>query len=112
MKVSAKTKEKPTPVEIEYDFPETLGGIQEQWGDEVTYQAAKSAIVISLQAFMRRLIEKDKSTAEIQAEASKWRPDVKTIIKQSAFEKATSSLDKLTPEERKILLEKLRAMPA
>jgi len=39
-----------------------------------------------------------------------WKPDVRSIVKQSAFEKAASSLDKLSPEERKQLLAKLRAM--
>lgn len=110
MKVSAKTKEKPTPVTIEVNIPDGTDNLVKAYGTEVVGTAAKGAIVISLQAFMRRLIEKGKTPAEIQAEGSKWKPDVRTIVKQSAFEKASSSLDKLSPAERAELLKKLQAI--
>lgn len=110
IEVSAKTKEKPTPVKVSYDLPDTLGGLQKAYGDEVVAAAAKGAIVISLQAFMRRHIDKGTPVAEIQKAVSAWRPDVRTIVRQSAFEKATSSLKQLTPEERKKLLAELQAI--
>lgn len=110
MKVSAKTKEKPTPVTIEYPIPDTLEGLRKQFGDDVVTAAAKGAVIISLQSVMRRYIDKGKTQAEIQAEAAKWKPDVRTVVKQSAFEKAASSLDKLSVQERAELLKKLSAM--
>lgn len=109
MKVSAKTKEKPTPVTIEYDVPEKLADLTKRFGEDVVAAAAKGQIVISLQAFMRRHIEKGTSQAELQKAASAWKPDVRTVVKQSAFEKATSQLDKLSPQERQELLKKLQA---
>ena len=109
MKVSAKTKAKPTPVSVEYNIPNDLTGLAKAFGEEVIATAAKGAIVISLQAFIRRHIEKGTAPAELQKEVTAWKPDVRTITKQSAFEKATSALDKLTPEERKSLLAKLQA---
>lgn len=109
MKVSAKTKAKPTPVSVDYPVPDDLEGMRKAFGDDVVKASAKGAVVISLQAFMRRLIEKGKTQGEIQGEVSKWKPDTKTIIKQSAFEKATSALDKLSPQERADLLKKLQA---
>lgn len=108
MKVQAKTKEKPTPIAVEFDVPEKLPDLTKKFGDDVVTAAARAQIVISLQAFMRRLIEKGKTQAEVQAEASKWKPDVRTVVKQSAFEKATSQLDKLSADERKALLKKLQ----
>jgi len=110
MKISAKTKSKPTPVTVEYDIPADLEGKRKAFGDEVINASAGGAIVISLQAFMRRLITKDKKPAEIQTEVSKWKPDARTVVKQTALEKASSALDKLSPEERKALMEKLRAL--
>ena len=110
MKVAAKTKEKPTPVTVEVNIPDKLEDQRKAYGDEVVAAASKGAIVISLQAFMRRMIEKGKTPAEIQAEATKWKPDTRTIVKQSAFEKATSALDKLSPTERADLLKKLQGM--
>jgi len=112
MKISAKTKEKPAPISVDYDVPEKLEDLQKKFGGEVVAAAAKAQIVISLQAFMRRHIEKGTNHAELQKEVSAWRPDVRTVVKQSAFEKVTSSLDKLSPEERKKLLEQLRAKAA
>src|SRR5216684_5250898 len=110
MKVSATVKKLPgsPSVAVEYPIPDTLEGFRKSFGDEVTYAAAKGATVISLQAFLRRLVEKGTSQAEIQKQATAWKPDVRTIVKQSAFEKATSSLGKLSPDERKKLLAELQ----
>lgn len=110
MKVSAKTKEKPTPVVVEVNIPDKLADLQKAYGDEVVAAAAKGAIVISLQAFMRRHIEKGTTAADIQKAASAWRPDVRTVVKQSALEKASSTIKQLSPEERKKLLEQLQAL--
>lgn len=113
MKVGAKTKAYPTPIEVEYpalDAADTAT-LEKNFGTEVVFNAAKSAIVISLQAFMRRHIEKSKGAikqADLQAEASKWKPDVRSVVKMTAFEKVTSNIGKLTAEERKALLAELQ----
>lgn len=109
MKVSAKTKEKPNPVTVEVAIPDGVDNLRKAFGDEVVGSAAQGAIIISAQAFMRRLIEKGKNQAEIQAELSKWKPDVRSVVKQSALEKATAGLDKLSPEERAALFKKYAA---
>lgn len=109
MKVSAKTKARPEPVTVEYNIPDKLVDQAKLFGEDVVATAAKGAIVISLQAFIRRHIEKGTAFAELQKEVTAWKPDVRTITKQTAFEKAASSLEKLTPEERKALLAKLQA---
>lgn len=110
MKVSAKTKAKPTPVVVDYNIPDDLPGLQKAFGDAVVAAAAKGAIVISLQAFIRRHIEKGTVVAEIQKAVTAWKPDVRSVVKQSALEKVSSNLDKLSPEDRKALLAKLSAM--
>lgn len=109
MKVSAKTKAKPTPVTVDYDIPTDLPGLQKRFGDTVVAAHAGGSIIISAQAFMRRLIEKGSTPQQIQVEISKWKPDVRTASKQSAFEKAANSLDKLSPDEKAALLKKLQA---
>lgn len=108
MEVNARTKEKPTPVKVVYNIPDNLEGFRKAFGDEVTYAAAKGAVVISLQAFMRRHIEKGAAQPAIQAEVAKWKPDVRSVVKQSAFEKVSSNIGKLSPEERKKLLAELQ----
>lgn len=97
------------PMEVEFAIGSSVDELTKQFGAEVVANAAKGAIIISLQAFIRRHIEKGTSQADVQKEVNAWKPDVRTVSKQSAFEKASSSLDKLTPEERKALLAKLMA---
>jgi hypothetical protein len=108
MEISAKTKDKPVPVKVQYAIPDNLEGMRKAFGDDVTFAAAKGAVVISLQAFMRRHIDKGSTPAVIQQEVAKWKPDVRSVVKQSAFEKVSSNITKLTPEERKRLLAELQ----
>ena len=93
-----------------YDMPADLDGAIKSYGKDVVWAAAKGAIVISIQALMRRCIDAGKSQADIQKEVSAFKPDVRNVVKQSAFEKASKSLSQLTPEERKKLLADLQAM--
>lgn len=95
------------PITVQYNVPDDLKGLSAAFGDDVVAAAAKGAIVISLQAFLRRHIERGTSHADVHKAVAAWKPDVRTITKQSAMEKATSALDKLTPEEKKALLAKL-----
>lgn len=108
--VSAKTKEKPTPITVTYAIPGTLAALTKAFGEDVVAAAAQDSITISLQAFMRRHIAKGTSQPEIQKAVSAWKPDARSVVKQSAFEKAASSLDKLSADERKALLAKLQAL--
>ena len=98
------------PVEVEIGIPDGVDALVKAYGAEVVGSAAKGAIVISAQAKMRTLLDKGKSQSEIQSEMASWRPDVRTIVKQSAFEKASTSIKSLSPEERKKLLADLQAM--
>lgn len=127
MKVTASTtkagadgkKVKDQSVEVDVNIPDTLAGLVEQFGEAVVASAAIDAIVISAQAQMRRLMvpamSKDgkvtreaQSAEQIQAHMDTWRPDAKSVTRQSAFEKASGSISKLTPEERTALLKKLQ----
>lgn len=132
MKISSKTKDHPTPVVVDYDMPVGLDAKVKKYGAELIDAMAEDSLVINLQALMRRNMgskavaeSKDasgkvvtkakaavapKSQAEIQQLISAWEPNVRNVVRQTAFEKATSSLDKLTPDERKALLQKLQAL--
>ena len=122
MKIQAKTKENPTPVVVEVDIPATLDALVSKFGADIVASNAVDSLVITVQAIMRRMmvpkVDKDgKVTApastveQIQAAVAAWKPDVRTVaVKQTAFEKATSSLAQLTPDERKALLARLSAI--
>lgn len=108
MEISFKTKEHPEARKVNFDMPADLDSLVASFGAESVYAAATGAYVISLQALARRHIE--KSDEEIQAMVSNWNPNERTpAVKQTAFEKASSQLAKLSPEEKAELLKKLRA---
>lgn len=111
MEVQAKVG-KPGPtqkaIKVQYDIPEDLAGLQKRFGDAVVAAHAHGSIVISLQAMLRRHLEKGTKPEDLTKAVAAWKPDVRTAgPKQSAFEKVSSNLDKLSPEERKALLAKL-----
>jgi antitoxin component of MazEF toxin-antitoxin module len=110
MKIKAKTSKHPTPVEVEVNIPATLAEKVKLFGEDVVNASCEDSLIITVQALIRRMIEKGKVVAEIQAAVKEWKPDVRTLVRQSAFEKASSSLEKLSPEERKALLAKLQQL--
>lgn len=104
-----KVRDTSKAVNVNVDIPGDLAGLEEKFGAEVVAAAAIDSLVITVQALMRRLMAKGKSTAEIQAEVDKWKPEVRTLVKQSAFEKASNAISKMSAEERAELLKKLQA---
>jgi GH18 family chitinase len=108
MQVTAKTKEHPDTVSVEYDVPESLEELVAKFGNDAVVSAARGQIVIGLQAYLRGNIE--KSAEELQALADQWKPGTRTPgVKKSAFEKASSAITSLSAEERAELLRKLQA---
>ena len=97
-------------VSAQFTLPTDLAGLQKAYSDAVVYAHAKGSIIISLQALMRRMIELGKSAAEIQTAVTAWKPDVRTAVKQSAFEKATGAIKGLSAEERAKLLKELQSL--
>lgn len=97
-------------VKVNFNLPGNLTDMVKAYTDPVVYAHAKGSIIISLQAGLRRMIEAGKSAAECQAFANSYKPDVRTVVKQSAFEKATSAAKSLSAEERAALLKQLQSM--
>lgn len=96
-------------VTVNVNIPSGLDAKVELFGADVVDAAAEDSLVITVQALMRRMLAKGKTQEEIQTAVDAWKPDVRTLVKQSAFEKASKAIGSLTAEERKALLEKLQA---
>lgn len=60
-----------------YDMPVTLADKVKLWTDNVVNSIVQAAVVIDIQAVMRRLITAKKTPAEIQAAVSAYRPGVR-----------------------------------
>lgn len=113
MKVSAKTSTHPA---VSIDYPlldvQSLGEMAEVFGEEVVMNKAKSAIVIDLQSFIRRMLDAGSTEEEIQRAASEWKPNGKIAVRGKSVKKAANFLRKLSPEERRKLLAELQEMEA
>lgn len=107
--VAAQPAKPEASAKANFNMPADLAGMSKLWGEQVVYAAAKNAIVISVQATMRRAIDAGKSAAEIQKVVDEFKPDVRNVVKQSAFEKATGAIKSLSAEERAKLLKELQA---
>lgn len=108
MDIQFKTREHPEARTVQFDMPADLDSLVAKFGADSVYKSAVGAYVISLQALARRHIE--KSDEEIQQIVSNWNPNERSpAVKQSAFEKASSALKQLSPEEKRELLNQLRA---
>lgn len=108
MEIKFKTKEQPEARTVEFAMPENLQDLIARFGEQSVYDNAVDSYVISIQSLCRRHIA--KSDEELTALVADWKPGERSAsVKQSAFEKASNALGKLSPEERAALLEKLRA---
>lgn len=108
MEVSAKTKEHPESVTVNYEIPDDLAGLTATFGEAVVASNAKGAIVISLQAFIRRHIDKPKE--ELDKLVAAWKPDTRTASgpRKSPVEKTLELFQGMTPEARAELLKQLK----
>lgn len=112
--VSFKRKEDETSTVVQYDFGDDMAAAIEKFGEEVIWSRAKSAMVIDLQAYGRRLLEKkadpkNTETVDIPALIAAWRPDVRSVVRQTAAEKAATAIASMSPEEKAKLLASLQA---
>ncbi len=95
-------------VTVNYDMPQDLKGLIAKFGEEVVAGQAEAALVISLQAFMRRHAAKPQ--AELQAQVDGWKPETRaTTVRKSAEEKINDLVGGLDAEARKALIAKLKA---
>lgn len=105
--ISAKTGEN-SAIEIDYDIPDTLEGMVEKFGEDAVVSAANANIVVGLQAFVRRHI--DKGQDEVQKLASEWLPGVRQAsVKKTPLEKATQAFNAMSAEERAEILRRFQS---
>jgi len=108
--ISAKTKAHPEVVTVEYDMPTDLAGLVGKFGEEAVFSAAEASFTITLQNIIRANIE-DAATA--QTAVNEFVPGArKPRSKKSTLDKVSESLSKLSPEEQKELLARIKALRA
>lgn len=108
--IPAQPAKPESTTKAQFNMPADLDSAVKAFGGPVVYAAAKGAIVISIQALMRRMLDAGKSLVEIQKAVAEFKPDVRNVVKQSAFEKATGAIKGLSADERVKLLKELQAL--
>ena len=108
MQVQAKVGDG-EPVVVDYDFGDDLAGMVDNFTESVTFNKAKSAMVVDLQAFIRRQINADKNPADIQEAANGWKPSDQTRTKKSAKDKVVGLLEGMSEEDRAELIREMQA---
>lgn len=106
MKVSAKRKDGPS-VEVDYDFGDDLDSLIKNFGTDIVFQHAKGSLVVALQGWLRSLLDRGTSAADIQKEVKNWKPGQRRQGKTQK-EKAAELISKLSPEERAALLKQMK----
>jgi hypothetical protein len=101
---------------IIYEFGETVSDAVGYFGEEVCKNMIKGHILFSLQSYIRSLLSRGFSPADIQEKIFSvddgehvWKPS-EGRTRKSELEKYKDKLSKLSPEERARQKEKLMAM--
>jgi hypothetical protein len=108
--VASKLKDSKDVIKVQYDFGDNLAESVKLFGEEVVHSRAKAALVIDLQALVRRMIKAGKKSDEITAAVAKWKPDTRVVVHKTAAEKVQEGVKQLTKEERLALLKQLQAI--
>jgi len=108
VQISAKSKNHPEKVVVEYDMPTDLAGLVGRFGESAVYDAAEANFTITFQNIIRANLEDPVAAA---AAVNNYVPGVrKPREHKSTLDKVSDSLSKLTPDEQKELLARIRAL--
>lgn len=95
-----------------YDFGDSLAQAVELFGEEVVFSNMRQSMKISLQALIRRGIEKGQSDEEIIAAAAAWKPGVASERQSNPVAAVLSKWATLDDATKAELLKKLKTMQA
>lgn len=117
--VSAKLSDHDQTVAVNYNFGADLDEMSELFTPEVVYNKALDAMVIDLQAKLRRHLraalvadKEGKTTAlpkDLQTLVADWKPSAGRTERKSAAEKVAGLVGKLSAEDRAALIARLKA---
>jgi hypothetical protein len=101
-------------LEVEYDFGASLEEAKALFGEDVVFSNYKQAVVISLQAFVRRNLElkEDKRLPDdaIKAKVASWKPGVASVrTGENIQDKALKAFANMSPEAKAAFIQRLKA---
>lgn len=93
-----------------YDFGDNLQDAVAKFGEEVVFSNMRQSMKISLQALLRRGIDKAQEDSVILAQAAAWKPGVATERQSDPAANVLAKWGMLSPEQKAELLKKLKTM--
>lgn len=106
-----RRKEGGVGARVQWELGETMAELENQFGADVVLSHTKRSFILSLQSYLRTLIDAGKSPEEIQKLAEDWKPGVKKHQK-TALERVREEMARMSPADRQILQKELRAKQA
>lgn len=99
-------------ITVSYDFGDNLQHAVELFGEEVVFTNAIQSMKITLQALMRRGIDKELPDETIAAQAAAWKPGVTAQRTSDPAATVLAKWQQMTPEKKAELLKQLKQMQA
>ncbi len=102
--VDTTTNDSDRTFECDYNFGANIDESVELFGHDVVHNVFVANGVIKLQAFIRSMLNAEErvSDADMQAKVETW--TLKAREKQDKVAKATKAMNKLSDDERKVLI--------
>jgi len=94
---------------VDYPIGESLDEAKKLHTEEVVYNMYVGRAKVAVQNMVRVMLKAGKSDKEIHEAVKNYKLSEKPVRAKSAYDKAVSLYTKLSPEERKKLVEALKA---
>lgn len=109
--IKAKNGETKVEAEFDYDFPETIDGLVESYGNELVYDSFVATQKIKAQAVIRQLLASGKSPEEVKEFMEQnWAPGKSVADPTASF---LAKFADMSPEEQQrqlaILMERAKS---
>lgn len=103
--VAARMEGQDRAVIVNYNFGDNLEDAVETFGEDVVFGRYLASARIECQTIIRRGISAGKTDDEIVQMVKDWKPGTRMSVKKTDVEKAREALGRMTPEERRQLLQ-------
>jgi hypothetical protein len=95
-------------VSASWELGDTVAALIEQFGEDVIFSHVKRSLIIAVQAYMRGMLDAEKSPEEIQKAVADWKPGLRKAAK-SPLERARDEISRMSPADRAALAKEIRA---
>lgn len=109
IKVKTGKEDSAKTVVVNYEFPTSVAGYVDRFGEEQTASLLGRSVTLAIQALVRQKAAAGTDDSALQNAVNSWQPGVRgPITKKTPYERAQSALTGLSQEELQELLKQYR----